>query len=69
MWRTNLKVIALGAVVIGFYTLIANIIPQVQSEVPEVLDLRGLTPFTDFSFIVSAPSHRQVQAISDAVER
>jgi mono/diheme cytochrome c family protein len=39
MWRTNLKVIFLGSVVIGFYTFIANIIPQVQSEVPEVLDL------------------------------
>lgn len=38
MWRTNLKVIFLGSVVIGFYTFLANIIPQVQSEVPEVLD-------------------------------
>ncbi|NNG16753.1 MAG: c-type cytochrome [Gemmatimonadales bacterium] len=39
MWRTNLKVALLGLAVIGFYTLIAHIIPQLESEVPEVLTL------------------------------
>jgi mono/diheme cytochrome c family protein len=41
MWLTNLKV---GAVVLGtiiFFTLLANAIPQVQSEVPEDLVLTG----------------------------
>jgi mono/diheme cytochrome c family protein len=45
MWATNLKV---GLVVIGtlaFYTLIANSIPQIQSEVPRELSLgSGATP-------------------------
>ncbi len=39
MWRTNLRV---GLVVVGtlaFYTLVANSIPQVQSEVPRALTL------------------------------
>ena len=45
MWKTNLKVIALGAIVIGFYTGIAQIIPQLQSEVPATLDLSaGVSP-------------------------
>lgn len=39
MWRTNLKVALLGLAVIGFYTLIAHIIPQLESEVPEDLTL------------------------------
>jgi mono/diheme cytochrome c family protein len=39
MWRTNLKVVLLGLAVIGFYTLIAHIIPQLESEVPEDLTL------------------------------
>ncbi|MCZ6916474.1 MAG: c-type cytochrome [Gemmatimonadetes bacterium] len=41
MWQTNLKVIMLGALVIGFYTYVAHIIPQLQSEVPAPLDLSG----------------------------
>lgn len=45
MWATNLKV---GAVVIGtlaLYTLLANAIPQVQSEVPRQLTLgSNVTP-------------------------
>jgi mono/diheme cytochrome c family protein len=45
MWGTNLKV---GAVVIGtimVYTMLANAIPQVQSEVPEELTLgENVTP-------------------------
>jgi mono/diheme cytochrome c family protein len=39
MWRTNLRVLALALVVVGFYTTIAHIIPQLQSEVPEALAL------------------------------
>ena len=39
MWRTNLKILALTLGVLAFYTMIANVIPQLQSEVPEALDL------------------------------
>ncbi|MFQ5550813.1 MAG: c-type cytochrome, partial [Gemmatimonadales bacterium] len=39
MWQTNLKILGLGIVVIGFYTMVARIIPQIQSEPPEELDL------------------------------
>ncbi len=39
MWRTNLKVAFVGLLVIGFYTSIAHIIPQLRSEVPIELDL------------------------------
>ena len=45
MWKTNLKVLMTGLVVIGFYTTVAQIIPQLESAVPEVLDLSaGVTP-------------------------
>ncbi|MBI4419327.1 MAG: c-type cytochrome [Gemmatimonadetes bacterium] len=45
MWKTNLKVLAVGAVVVGFYTAIANVIPQLESELPEELSLgEGVTP-------------------------
>ncbi|MFN2399955.1 MAG: cytochrome c [Gemmatimonadaceae bacterium] len=45
MWRTNLKVLATAIVVIGFYTMIAHIIPQLESEVPQSLDLSAdVTP-------------------------
>ncbi len=45
MWMTNLKVLAVALGVIGFYTFIAHIIPQLESEVPETLDLSaGVTP-------------------------
>ena len=45
MWITNLKVLVLGAVVIGFYTFIAGIIPQLESAVPVELDMSaGVTP-------------------------
>jgi mono/diheme cytochrome c family protein len=51
MWKTNLKVLAVGLVVIGFYTVVAQIIPQLESEVPEALDLSGdVTP----EFLVAA---------------
>jgi mono/diheme cytochrome c family protein len=39
MWRTNLRVLALALCVVGFYTAIAHVIPQLQSEVPEALAL------------------------------
>jgi mono/diheme cytochrome c family protein len=41
MWKTNLKVLLLGVLVIGFYTFVAQIIPQLESEVPVALDLSG----------------------------
>src|SRR5919199_2671968 len=41
MWKTNLKILALAFVVIGFYTTVAHIIPQLQSEVPGALALTG----------------------------
>jgi len=45
MWQTNLKVLAVGALVLAFYTGVAHIIPQLESEVPEALDLSsGATP-------------------------
>ena len=39
MWKTNLKVLAVALVVIAFYTTVAHVIPQLQSEVPEALAL------------------------------
>ena len=45
MWRTNLKVIMVALAVIGFYTGLAHMIPQLESDVPESLDLSGdVTP-------------------------
>jgi mono/diheme cytochrome c family protein len=41
MWMTNLKVLAVGIVVLGFYTTIARVIPQLQSGVPQTIDLSG----------------------------
>ena len=37
MWRTNLKVIGVVFGTLALYTLIANKIPQIQSEVPQSL--------------------------------
>ncbi len=39
MWRTNLYVLVVALVVIGLYTAIAHVIPQLESEVPEILAL------------------------------
>ena len=39
MWKTNLKVLLLTLVVLAFYTGVAHVIPQLQSEVPEALAL------------------------------
>ncbi|MBC7789216.1 MAG: cytochrome c [Anaerolineae bacterium] len=45
MWKTNLRVLAVVLVVVGFYTMVAHIIPQLESEVPEALALGGnVTP-------------------------
>ena len=45
MWITNLKILLVGAVTIGFYTFVAGVIPQLQSAVPVELDLSaGVTP-------------------------
>jgi mono/diheme cytochrome c family protein len=45
MWRTNLAVVLLVIGVLGLYTLVANSIPQMQSEVPQAVDLSGnVTP-------------------------
>lgn len=45
MWRTNLKIGALGLAVIVFYTAVAHMIPQLESEVPRALTLEGdITP-------------------------
>ncbi len=46
MLGTNLKVGALALIVIGFYTMVAHLIPQLQSEVPESLEL-GVDVTTD----------------------
>ena len=39
MWRTNLTIVALVVGVLGLYTLVANSIPQLESEVPQALAL------------------------------
>lgn len=39
MWRTNLKIVATVLLTIGVYTAVANVIPQVESEVPEQVQI------------------------------
>ena len=39
MWRTNLAILAVTLGVIGFYTAVAHVIPQLQSEVPAAVSL------------------------------
>ncbi len=41
MWATNLKIVAVVLGTIAVYTLVANLIPQVQSEVPKELSFTG----------------------------
>ncbi|MFN2384026.1 MAG: c-type cytochrome [Gemmatimonadota bacterium] len=41
MWATNLKILGVVLGTVAFYTLLANSIPQVQSEVPEELSFTG----------------------------
>jgi len=45
MLLTNLKIVVVVVLTLGAYTLLANMIPQIESEVPEQLDLSGaVTP-------------------------
>src|SRR2546430_6224897 len=45
MWAINLRIIGIVLGVLALYTLIANKIPQVQSEVPKALNLSSnVTP-------------------------
>src|SRR2546426_8891841 len=45
MWATNAKIVGVVLGTLALYTLIANKIPQVQSEVPQALTLRAnVTP-------------------------
>ena len=45
MWATNLRIIGIVVGTLALYTLIANKIPQVQSEVPHALSLgANVTP-------------------------
>ena len=39
MWRTNVAILAVTVGVIGFYTAVAHLIPQLQSEVPAAVSL------------------------------
>jgi mono/diheme cytochrome c family protein len=45
MWKINLRILAVTLLTLGFYTAVANVIPQLRSEVPASLDLSsGATP-------------------------
>ena len=44
MWATNLKIVGVVLGTVAVYTLIANKIPQVQSEVPRTLTLGANVP-------------------------
>ena len=44
MFIKNLKVLAVAVIVLGFYTMVGHMIPQLPSEVPEALDLNAATP-------------------------
>lgn len=44
MWMKNLRILLVTALVLGFYTGVAHIIPQLESDVPEELSLTELTP-------------------------
>jgi mono/diheme cytochrome c family protein len=39
MWAINLRILVVALGVVGFYTLVAHLIPQLESEVPEALAL------------------------------
>lgn len=41
MWATNLKILGIVLGTIGLYTLLANAIPQVESDVPQELSFSG----------------------------
>jgi mono/diheme cytochrome c family protein len=42
LWGINLRIAALVLGTVGFYTLVANTIPQIESEVPEELSFTGV---------------------------
>lgn len=45
MGTTNLKIVVIVLLTVGFYTVVANVIPQVESEVPKELALgASVTP-------------------------
>ena len=45
MWLTNLKIVAVTLAVVLFYTAMAHIIPQLESALPEAVELGGdVTP-------------------------
>ncbi|MFB6240225.1 MAG: cytochrome c, partial [Gemmatimonadota bacterium] len=39
MWKTNLKIVATVLITLGVYTGISNVIPQVESQVPERVEV------------------------------
>jgi mono/diheme cytochrome c family protein len=41
VWATNLKILGVTIGTIALYTLVANVIPQIESEVPEELSFTG----------------------------
>lgn len=41
MFVTNLKILVVVVLTLAAYTLVANMIPQIESEVPEALELSG----------------------------
>ena len=41
MWLTNLKIVLVVLGTLGLYTLVANAIPQLESEVPQELSFSG----------------------------
>lgn len=41
MWLTNLKILGVVVATVGVYTLIANAIPQIESDVPQELTFTG----------------------------
>lgn len=44
MWRTNLKIMALVVAMLAAFILVANRIPQIESDVPQDLELADVTP-------------------------
>jgi mono/diheme cytochrome c family protein len=47
MWQTNLKVLLIVLATLGTFTLVANAIPQVASEVPEEISFTGEVNIAD----------------------
>src|SRR5437764_6859699 len=44
MWVKNLKVLAVAAFVLAFYTMVAHIVPQQPSAAPESINMSGASP-------------------------